>query len=241
MCAVCQAVCHNPVQVTCCGKIYCSSCLERWKATTNSCPTCRSTEQSDPPFNMFKDRNAHQRINSLAVFCLNRRDGCSKVMDLVDVDNHLMSDTGCSCQAVECSNKCGHKEKRATVQNHMKNDCRLRPVKCQYCPLVSPYELVTGAHLQKCPNYPLACPNKCGAKGITRSTVSAHREVCPMQQVECEFKQFSCAAVMPRKDVAEHLKSSVQAHLQMTKKRVEEQEVRLQEVEAILARLAVGK
>ena len=49
------------------------------------------------------------------------------------------------------------------------------------------------------------------------------------QQVECEYKRFGCAVVLPRKDVAEHLKTSVQAHLQMTKRRVEEQEVRHQE------------
>ena len=51
------------------------------------------------------------------------------------------------------------------------------------------------------------------------------------QRVECEYKRFGCAVVLPRKDVAEHLKTSVQNHLQMTKKRVEEQEVQLKNVE----------
>ena len=52
--------------------------------------------------------------------------------------------------------------------------------------------------------------------------------------MECEYKRFGCAVVLPRKDIAEHLKTSVQAHLQMTKRRVEEQEVRLQEQEVCL-------
>ena len=52
------------------------------------------------------------------------------------------------------------------------------------------------------------------------------------QHVECEYKRFGCAIVLPRKDMTEHLKTSVEAHLQMTKRRVEEQEVRLQEEEA---------
>ena len=55
-----------------------------------------------------------------------------------------------------------------------------------------------------------------------------------MQRVECEYKRFGCVIVLPRKDMAEHLKTSVEAHLQMTKRRVEEQEVRLQEQEARL-------
>ena len=55
-----------------------------------------------------------------------------------------------------------------------------------------------------------------------------------MQRMECEYKRFGCAVVLPRKDMSEHLKTSVEAHLQMTKRRVEEQEVRLQEQEARL-------
>ena len=52
-----------------------------------------------------------------------------------------------------------------------------------------------------------------------------------MQRVECEYKRFGCAIVLPRKDMAEHLKTSVEAHLRLTKKRVEEQETRLKGVE----------
>ena len=160
-------------------------------------------------------------------------------MDLSDVKDHLMSDKGCPVQVVDCTNKCGHKERRATLKKHMTNECRLRRWQCQYCPLVSSHEQATGAHLEVCPNYPLDCPNKCGAQGITRSTVPVHREVCPLQRVECEYKRFSCAVVLPRKDIAEHLKTSMQAHLQMTKRRVEEQEVYLQEQEVRLQKQEV--
>ena len=45
-----------------------------------------------------------------------------------------------------------------------------------------------------------------------------------MQRMECEYKRFGCAIVLPRKDMSEHLKTSVEAHLQMTKRRVEEME-----------------
>ena len=52
------------------------------------------------------------------------------------------------------------------------------------------------------------------------------------QPVECEYKRFGCAVVLLRKDMAEHLKTSVESHLQMTKRRVEEMEVHLQEEKA---------
>ena len=156
---------------------------------------------------------------------------------------------------MDCDNKCGHKDKQAAMKKHMTSECRLRHEKCQYCPLVSTYEQVTGAHLKECPSYPLNCPNKCSTQGLTRSTVPAHREVCPLQQVECEYKRFGCDVVLLRKEVEGHLQTSVQEHLRMTKQKVEEQETllqkeraerqtmaqkmeaRLEELEATLARL----
>ena len=160
-------------------------------------------------------------------------------MELTDVENHLTSDNGCPDQVVECGNKCGHKDSRATVKKHMTNKCRLRQEKCRYCSLVSTHEQVTGDHLKQCPNYPLECPNECGAGGLTRSTVPAHLELCPMQFVDCEYKGVGCGIVLPRKYMAVHLQASVEEHLQMTKRRVKEQEVHLQEQEVCLQEQAV--
>ena len=58
-----------------------------------------------------------------------------------------------------------------------------------------------------------------------------------MQRVECEYKRFGCAVVLLRKDMAEHLKTSVEAHLQMTKRRVEEMEEKAERMNDIIARL----
>ena len=195
--AVCQSLAHDPVLAKRCGNIYCSRCIEETRS--NSCPICRSTEQPDP---VFRDQNACRNVLCLSVYCPN---SCGKKMELADVEDHLTSDNGCPDQVVECSNKCGHKERRATVKKHMTTECRLRQEKCKY--------------------YSFDCP-KCGARDVTgtHSTVHAHQDVCPMQRVECEYKRFGCAIVLPRKDMAQHLKSSVEAHLQMTKRRVEEME-----------------
>ena len=45
-----------------------------------------------------------------------------------------------------------------------------------------------------------------------------------MQRMECEYKRFGCVIVLPRKDMVEHLQTSVESHLRLTKRRVEEQE-----------------
>ena len=66
----------------------------------------------------------------------------------------------------------------------------------------------------------------CDIQGLTHSTVPDHREECLLQQVECEYKCFGCAVVLPRKDLVEHLKESVELHLQLTRKELEEMEVK---------------
>ena len=48
-----------------------------------------------------------------------------------------------------------------------------------------------------------------------------------LKQAECEYKRFGCAVVLPKKEMGEHLKTSVEDHLRMTKIRVEELETAL--------------
>ena len=60
-----------------------------------------------------------------------------------------------------------------------------------------------------------------------------------MQRVECEYKRFGCAIVLPRKDMSEHLKTSIEAHLQMTKRIVEEMEEKAERMNDVIARLEV--
>ena len=62
-----------------------------------------------------------------------------------------------------------------------------------------------------------------------------------MQRVECEYKRFGCAIVLPRKDMSEHLKTSVEAHLKMTKRRVEEMEEKAERMNDVIACLVEEK
>ena len=159
---------------------------------------------------------------------------CEKNMELYEIEGHLTLDNGCPLHVVDCSNKCGVGACRSYIDEHMKFTCRLRKEKCLYCSLESTHDHIQGFHFEVCPKYPVSCPNYCGAQNVTRSTVSAHRNECPLEQVECGYNQFGCTVVLPRKDIAEHLKTSVETHLQMTPSRVEEMEVRLQKQEVRL-------
>ena len=85
-----------------------------------------------------------------------------------------------------------------------------------------------------CERGALDCPNKCSTEGVTHSALPAHWEECPLQQVECEYMQFDCAAVLQRKELEDHMKTSVHSHLQMTNGKVLEQQVCVHEQEARL-------
>lgn len=42
-CIICQELCTDVVELTCCGQIYCNSCILQWVLEQYSCPMCRST------------------------------------------------------------------------------------------------------------------------------------------------------------------------------------------------------
>ena len=56
-CPICTLVQRDAHQVTCCGKIYCKTCLEQLKKKANKfeCPNCRSSLAGDYKF--FPDKN----------------------------------------------------------------------------------------------------------------------------------------------------------------------------------------
>ena len=94
--------------------------------------------------------------------------------------------------------------------------CYLRKVQCEYCGKTGVYELIVDEHYDLCPNVPIACPNGCGDNTLPRKELSAHVSVCPLQEVQCQFKQFGCGVVVTRKDLQTHLVSSQNDHLLLT-------------------------
>ena len=175
ICAVCQELALDPVQATCCGKMYCANCIENWKTKSNSCPTCRSTPRSNPPFNVFQDRNAQQQITSLAVYCPNQCNGCNKMVELSELENHVTSDNGCPFQVVECGNKCGHSAWRSHISKHMATECHLQSDQCQS--LAPTHDVVTGANLEERPKSSLEQEVR-----LQEQTSSQEQEVIPQEQ-----------------------------------------------------------
>ena len=145
---------------------------------------------------------------------------------------HLESEKGCGLVVVECPNKCATIEGdvitmvRKELEKHLSSECYLRPYQCEHCGIKDTYVRITGkidvhivlwhhgSHYDKCPAYPLACPNICGASGIKRRDMDDHRSQCPQEPVKCPFTEAGCTdCTLRRHQLDNHLASNQQKHL----------------------------
>ena len=85
--------------------------------------------------------------------------------------------------------------------------------KCKYCGLRC--EFVEGGekHWSTCPKFPEPCPNSCEVGSVERCNMEQHRSECSLEPVACEMKEFGCSGVVPRKELARHMRESELQHL----------------------------
>ena len=67
--------------------------------------------------------------------------------------------------------------------------------------------------IRQCPKFPEPCPNGCEEGSVERCGVEEHRSVCPLEPVACEMKEFGCSVMVPRKELATHMRESELQHL----------------------------
>ena len=73
-CLICQLVARDAHQVSCCGKVVCSSCIRKWKRQNtgnNSCIHCQQSAGEN-----FPDPRTQNQIKELRVSCKNEAYGC---------------------------------------------------------------------------------------------------------------------------------------------------------------------
>ena len=147
--------------------------------------------------------------------CQNHRaglSGCEWVGELGNLEAHLRL---CPCVYIECSVGCGDVLMRRDLARHVEHLCYRRTVRCEYCGLEGTYELIADEHYDACPQVPFACPHGCSTDVLPRAELPAHLAACPLQPVACEFSEFGCEPLVPRKDLSFHLSSEQSRHLSL--------------------------
>ena len=230
ICSICIMVIRDARLATCCGHHYCESCLRKWlnSSAQKLCPQCRRIN-----FQNVINKEKVREINQLRIRCTNKEKGCKWVGELGALKDHLESDNGCDYVMVTCSNtgyevmqmrrptltRCGAAMERRLLTHHQKNLCLYRQYKCQYCGYIDTYDAIAGSgkktnvglmigyggnHYSQCTEYPLICPNECGAENIKRKDMKIHREICPLEAIVCPFTNHSFKIL--RRDLQTHTK-----------------------------------
>ena len=91
--------------------------------------------------------------------------------------------------------------------NSVAQHAEYRLWRCEYCGL----RYVEGGekHWPTCPNFPEPCPNSCEVGSVEQCNMEQHRSECSLEPVACEMKEFGCSVVVPRKELARHMRERV--------------------------------
>ena len=220
LCKICHYPARDPILTECCGQNFCSYCLERYYQSKvinhRSCPYCREEK-----FETMPDKKTGRYVLNLKVFCPHKLQGCEWVGELRSVEDHVKKNStnniGCPFTELQCSNGCGVVMQRRLVEGHLKSECELREVNCEYCNTTGSYQWINSSHQEECPKYPVECPNHCEVGHVTREEMGEHLEECPLAIMECPYAAVGCESVVRRKEQMEHVMRSVGQHVEYNK------------------------
>lgn len=128
-CSICLLTLRDPHVISCCGNHYCKPCIVRVMETQKACPLC-----NDPEYSIMLHKGVMREVNSLAVYCTERANGCDWTGDLGQLQCHLnlgSRDSGCGYLTLECANQCGEKFARRDIAKHEGEECLNLPVEKQ--------------------------------------------------------------------------------------------------------------
>ena len=221
LCKICHYPARDPVLAMCCGHNFCKSCLEFYRQSNvinhGSCPHCHK----DTECHTMPDKRTERYVLNLKVFCHHKYQGCNWIGELQALDDHVNKNSnnniGCPFTELWCSNGCGVVMQRRLVEGHLKSECELREVNCEYCNTTGSYQWINSSHQEECPKYPVECPNHCEVRHVTREEMGGHLEECPLTIVECPYAAVGCESVVRRKEQMEHVMRSVGQHMECNK------------------------
>ena len=221
ICKICHFPARDPQQTNeCCGQTFCAMCLGKYMDSkildNKQCPYCKTV-----PFTFVRDARTKRNVRDLKVFCPHKSLGCTWTGELRSLEQHLVKDIdvkkGCPFTELHCSNGCGVVMQRRLAKGHLKSECELREVKCEYCNSTGSYQWINSSHCEECPRYPVECPNHCEVGHVRREDISGHLEECPLAIVECPYAAVGSESVVRKKEKMEHIMGSVRQHMEYNK------------------------
>ena len=149
-----------------------------------------------------------ENVSKLQVKCPLEDRGCGWKGLISELLGHTEE---CGYVLVSCTLDCEDILPRGDLEMHLQQHCPLREVTCKLCGEIG-LARDQETHVDICPMFLLECPQECGDK-VARGEIEEHiTVVCTMSEVECPFSALGCDIILFRKDVSDHVESSVAAH-----------------------------
>ena len=219
-CPVCLQILREPHLISCCEHNFCAACIERVGKDGKPCPLC-----NEPGFTTMANKGLKRTLREFRVYCPHRLRGCKWEGELGKLDEHLNSDPqpqrqleGCPCAMIECLH-CEEDIRRDKIASHQLECCPQRPYTCEYCAeYKSTFEDVAHSHWPECKCSLLPCPNECtpSGSGLQRQHLDHHvEEECLLTVVHCMLHHAGYEVMLPRKDMADHMKEDSIAHISL--------------------------
>lgn len=209
-CPICMLVLRDPHLTSCCGYLFCATCINRIKKQKKRCPLCNEE------FTTFLDKGRQRRVNELMVKCTEEQHGCKWTGQLGKLNKHLTpEDLEGECQYIKvpCPNRCSRMVQRSQLQTHLDSQCDMRRYVCDQCGLESTYKKIMRDHGSMCRMSEQECPNGCKIVNLRRGLLDEHLNICPEQEIPCKFASVGCHMSVKRKYLSKHVEDSVTHHL----------------------------
>lgn len=195
ICPICRIALISPV-ITNCDHVFCQKCLVQAHALNPVCPVDRlplklASETRSAP------KIVHNQLDSLAVKCPNRLQGCTLVVARSLVENHVAR--YCEKTLVPCPHPACDK---TVTRKDIDKGCLHYEVKCEYCDQVKQKVDLEEHQDKECPNRKKKC-ELCNAEFV-RHKQDEHKKACPEEEIPCGFAALGCTLQMSRKRLEEH-------------------------------------
>lgn len=118
-CPICMVILKNPQMVSCCGRKFCKSCIDRIVDANKPCPYCKEE------FTCMAEKQLNRRILDLNIKCARAKVGCDWIGELRQLDSHLQN--ACLYAEVVCRLGCGEIMLREILEHHEMDNCVKRP------------------------------------------------------------------------------------------------------------------
>ncbi|XP_054933732.1 TNF receptor-associated factor 2-like [Dermacentor andersoni] len=179
--------------------VYCLRCAD---VLTDGCNdfTCCICKWNAPQSLMKKNADEWAILEKTPSACPNRTKTCRFNGKLRDVLDHYKT---CNLKEKVVCTLCGKLQDRKNIADHMKNDCPMRYLECNFCGVdVAARDKVK--HEMNCDQRPGTCEH-CGKHFKTHEELERqHKAVCQLMPVDCSFRQLGCDHRAARREMESH-------------------------------------